>query len=292
MRSGGYGVPLSGAGSDLEVRCIETVGVWCQAVFGSSKMVHALQRLSNTFSAELAAVTRVKHEENGGRPDKTQIIAFDRRANFVGELSGFNVASAAAVCGTHLEVAKPGSIWHADVSDFSSIPRLWAPLSQRRLVQTVVIPLEHHVTNSDFLELHFAMEVHASTLDKLGLVGETLASAWKTRSMGLLSRNVMRKGHLATSSDRQENEYIEILAVDNPCKLSRAEYRVCLLLNSGLNNAAILKELSIGKATLRTHLRNIYAKTDTASQPELLQRLLVNASSGKAQFTGLSTSVA
>ena len=292
MRSGGYGVPLSGAGSDFEARCIETLGVWCQAVLGRSNLVHALQRLSDTFSAELAAVTRVKHEENGGRPDKTQIVAFDRRANFVGELDGFNVASAAAVCGTYLEVAKPGSIWHTDVSDFSSIPRLWAPLSQRRLVQTVVIPLEHHVTNSDFLELHFAMEVHASTLDKLGLLGETLASAWKTRSMGLLSRNAMRKGHLATSGDRNAKENIEILAVENPCKLSRSEYRVCLLLNSGLNNNAILKELSIGKATLRTHLRNIYAKTDTASQPELLQRLLLNASSGMARFSGSSTRAA
>ncbi len=292
MSSGGCRVPRSGASSDFEVRCIETVGVWCQAVFGTSDMVHALQRLNNTFSAELVAVTRVKHEENGGRSDKTQIVAFDSRANFVSELEGFNVASAAAVCGTYLKVAKPGSVWHADVSDFSSIPRLWAPLSQRRLVQTVVIPLEHHVTNSDFLELHFSKEVRASTLDKLGVIGETLASAWKTRSMGLLSRSAMRTGHLATSSNKHEQENIDILAVDNPCKLSRAEYRVCLLLNSGLNNTAILKELSIGQATLRTHLRNIYAKTDTASQPELLQRLLLNASSDQARFSGSGSRVA
>ncbi|MDQ2089692.1 helix-turn-helix transcriptional regulator [Marimonas arenosa] len=277
MFSGGIEERQSGHDPGLGVSCIEAVASWCQAVQGSVPLTGALRQVCNAFGGELAAVARVNHENKGSRIDRVRIVAFDRRANFINEIEGFNVSSAEAVCSKYLAVAKLGSIWHAHVMDFINTPRLWAPLNQRRLVETVVIPLEHHVNSSDFLEIHFPAEIHASTLDKLGLVGETIAKAWKTRSMGLLSRNFMRDGHSAKSGAGKSQKNIDVLAMDNPCKLSRAEYRVCLLLSSGLKKAALLEELSIGTATLRTHLRNIYAKTDTASQAELLQKLLVPA---------------
>jgi DNA-binding CsgD family transcriptional regulator len=62
--------------------------------------------------------------------------------------------------------------------------------------------------------------------------------------------------------------------MDNPAKLSRAEYRVCILLAKGLSNERLLAELDVSYSTLRTHLRSIYAKTETSSRSELLYHLI------------------
>ncbi len=66
----------------------------------------------------------------------------------------------------------------------------------------------------------------------------------------------------------------DLLGPANPAGLTRAEFRVCLLLKRGLRPAAVRAELGISQASLRTHLRNIYAKTDSAGQVDLIIRLL------------------
>ena len=66
----------------------------------------------------------------------------------------------------------------------------------------------------------------------------------------------------------------ELLGDANPARLSRAEFRVCLMLSRGLSLKVVREQLGIGESTLRTHLRSIYAKTNTENQAELLYRLL------------------
>ena len=65
-----------------------------------------------------------------------------------------------------------------------------------------------------------------------------------------------------------------ILGPSNPAGLSRAEYRICALLGVGLTARLISERLGITEATVRSHLRNIYAKTSTSGQYELLHRIL------------------
>ena len=261
--------------------CIEAVASWCQAVQGGIRLTVALKKICDAFGGELAAVTRIDHSIHVDRTASTRIVAFDRRANLASDISGYRVPCAKMVCGEYFSAAKLGSVWHAHVSDFGQQNRISRPLAQRRLVETIVIPLAHHANSSDFLEMHFPSAVHAAKLDNLELIGATLATAWKSRSMGLLVKSCHRNAHSDLLADAKSGENTDLLAVDNPCRLSRAEYRVCVLLSSGLNNEAILDELSIGISTLRTHLRNIYAKTETASQPELLQRLMLHAEPGR-----------
>ncbi len=255
---------------------IGAVAAWCKASQNGMPLVQGLRLVADALKAELAVVTRVSHDREGPLRKSLQVLSFDRRANFSRGAEPYRHSSAEVVCGRYLAVSKPGTIWNARVSELETASQVVTALRQRKLIESVVIPLEHHVNCSDFLELHFARDLGARELDRIGLIGTTLADAWKTRQMGLMSKNVFRQ---PVKPQRDEEETTrDVLALENPCKLSRAEYRVCLLLSSGLNNRAMLKELSIGAATLRTHLRNIYAKTGAATQCELLQMLLLRPS--------------
>jgi DNA-binding CsgD family transcriptional regulator len=246
----------------------------------------ALRQVSERLKADLAAITRVDHADRGRdmhRPAK--IVAFDRWANLADEIGGFRVSYAAATCGSYVWSAKPGSIWHARRSDFDHDLGLRAPLQQRRLNETVVIPLERHATSGDFLEMHFAEPLETVALDRLGVIAATLAESWRTRAFGMLQNNVLATQHNAPGRAARDPS-AAILGTENAFGLSRSEYRVCLLLSRGLNNASLLDELSISVSTLRTHLRNIYAKTGAASQAELVQSLFVpSAGAGRVNHS-------
>ncbi len=58
--------------------------------------------------------------------------------------------------------------------------------------------------------------------------------------------------------------------------LTPAEGRVAVLLAGGLSLAGIVDCLGIGSNTARTHLKNIFAKTNTCRQGELIRLLLSN----------------
>lgn len=69
-------------------------------------------------------------------------------------------------------------------------------------------------------------------------------------------------------------ERMPLLSITNPARLSRAEFRVCLLLSRGLSAQGIAGELNVSGTTVRTHLRNIYSKTETTGMPDLVYNLI------------------
>ena len=64
-----------------------------------------------------------------------------------------------------------------------------------------------------------------------------------------------------------------LLGIENPAGLSRSEFRVCSLLKEGMTVNIIADNLSVGRATIRSHLSSIYSKTGASSQVELLHML-------------------
>ena len=62
--------------------------------------------------------------------------------------------------------------------------------------------------------------------------------------------------------------------------LTPAEARVAVLLASGFSLDEIVERLGIGANTVRTHLKSIFAKTDTRRQGELIRLLLSNPTLG------------
>jgi DNA-binding CsgD family transcriptional regulator len=56
--------------------------------------------------------------------------------------------------------------------------------------------------------------------------------------------------------------------------LTAAQARVAVLLGEGLSLSAIAERLQVRVDTVRTHLKKIFAKTDTRRQSELVRLLL------------------
>ena len=268
------GAPSASRGSDLSLggNAIAAVAAWCKTMQNGSPIIQGLRHVADAFGADLAVIARVGHGNDESFREKAQVVAFDRRANFSSGVEGFRFSAAEAVCGKYLATCKPGSVWNARSSEIAASPQLAIALRHRQLLELVVIPLEHHANRSDFLELYFPRFETARKIDGFSVIGGTFSEAWKSRQLGLLSNSTLRQRR--TGGRGEVGSEADILGVENPFRLSRAEYRVCLLMSAGLNNAALLDELLIGAATLRTHLRNIYAKTNTACQAELVQRLL------------------
>lgn len=64
-----------------------------------------------------------------------------------------------------------------------------------------------------------------------------------------------------------------VLGPDNPFGLSRSEFRVCTLIGQGQKAADIARTLDVSIATVRSHLKGIYSKTDLSGQFDVLHRL-------------------
>lgn len=66
---------------------------------------------------------------------------------------------------------------------------------------------------------------------------------------------------------------MRILDPENPRRLSRSEFRVCLMLSTGLQVDGISQKLGLTRPTVRTHLRAVLAKTGFSSVAELVLSL-------------------
>ena len=113
----------------------------------------------------------------------------------------------------------------------------------------------------------------------MGLALVLAAAAWLA-----LDERMVRARALAASERLKPDA--PILGVANPAKLSRAEFRVCLLLSRGLSVKGVTAELGLSEATVRSHLRSIYSKTEVAGLPELLYRILSAGSEDNGRSFG------
>jgi DNA-binding CsgD family transcriptional regulator len=170
------------------------------------------------------------------------------------------------------------SVWFSSLAEDGSDPALAVFQRRARISETVVVALTVDHKWTDFLEIHFRHRPGAATQSLLNRVAGTLSRTWLTRSPGLFSEAVLASHAEARTGFREP-----LLSTGNPARLSRAEFRVCLLLSRGLNTAAVCQELAISPSTLKAHLRSIFAKTETTSLAELLFQLLTLRRSDPAE---------
>lgn len=244
---------------------IGAIADWCECLSGRVPLRMGLRALGQALGAEAVALSRVKK----GQTDRGRIIVCDVAASARSE-PALTSSFALTLLGDYAAKSKPGSLWFSSMFDSNLSPRLTEFQSRRQLKELVVIPIATSEKQTDFLELHFGEKRDMDQLGLLGQVSETLVRTWSGRAAGLFA-----EAHLSRQSEQDLTApSVPLLSIQNPARLSRAEYRVCLMISHGLTGAAIQKELSISNSTLRTHLRNIYAKTDTASLAELTFVLL------------------
>lgn len=252
-------------GRVAEAGMVGAIAHWCEFLQGKATFQLALKEISNGLDAEATIISRVSRELSG----KSNVIQFDGRAG-LSRIAALDRSFARSMLGTYFDKPKVGSIWLKSMIEVDVDPTLIELHRRRNLIELVVIPLSVDEKTIDFAEMHFAFPLQFEHRALLNMVADTLARTWKNRVPGLLTECLSKTPiRLWKSTDMAP-----IMSMDNPARLSRAEYRVCLMLSRGQSFEKVRTELNVSKSTLRTHLKNIYAKTETDNQSELLYKLL------------------
>ena len=176
----------------------------------------------------------------------------------------------------------PGSIWRfSELKHDVGFDRSQVAEQMRRepaVITVVTVILEAGEDRIDGFDMLFeiAPKVHPEL--PVNIITQALADAWGVRSPGLVSALIGAQSR--SRARRIDGPRTGILGEQNPCRLSRAEQRLCHLLLAGEKAKSIAEILGISMATVRSHLSNIYSKTQTSGQVELIAT--INAERGAA----------
>jgi DNA-binding CsgD family transcriptional regulator len=249
---------------------LKATAVFAQAAQGNLDLFDALRQTSQFTDAEFVSISRIKLKYGLVSAKVLSCDGADQRKK---NLRKVDASFAPAILGDDLLRAKAGTVWFGNLHSMADHEALNELYKSAQLSETACIVLEKRNDSVDCLELHFGHTIAASMASFLEPLGQVLSDCWSNRAIGRFAEAKLT-GAKVKSTKRPLKI---ILSVENPCRLSRAEYRMCSLLARGLNNKALVSELGITMPTLRTHLRNIYAKTETTCQSELIHALLAPA---------------
>ncbi len=257
----------------LRYNVVELIADWCEGLQGGLPIRHSLRHFMYHLGAEAAMVVKVLHE--GNRP--TRFLSVDSRVNdpYVPKLKR---SYSSCVLRNYLTKATRSSLWLSseidNATNSTTDPSLIEWQAVRSLNELAVIVLSNDSQKSEFLELHFHDIVTPRLHQTLDALLPTMCRAWSDRATGVFSAALLDKQRAYSQKDRMQS----ILSFKNPASLSRAEFRVCMLLSRGASIEAVASELSIAMSTVRSHLGSIYSKTDTSGHAELVYLLLVTQS--------------
>lgn len=133
-------------------------------------------------------------------------------------------------------------------------------------------------TNSmDILELQYEVRPSASRRRVVEWIVPKLLRAYQMGKSSRVEREISNREKSVSMSETGQSTPRKrlILHSDNPADLTRAEWKVCELASRGLSAKSIAHEFNVSGNTIRTHLRNIYAKTDLTGFYELVYTLVM-----------------
>lgn len=264
-------LPFSGA-SDLQfrmARCFAMLTDFAAALHGRAALGDVTQGLIRQVEGANLVFYRIRAS---GEPPQV-ITAAVRRADAVRPERPTGTL-ARHLLERHADDMEPGSIWRlsefAEDPDFAVSPagREWSERTD--LIEVSLIVLEHRRGHLDVIEIQFDRPPNRHKDIPTTMITASMAEAWAARESGLIARLIAANGRTRAPANHAAGH---ILGSGNPCGLSRAELRVCHLLAVGLKAADIARNLGVSIATTRTHLRNIYAKTGTSGQIEVMAML-------------------
>jgi DNA-binding CsgD family transcriptional regulator len=184
--------------------------------------------------------------------------------------------------------AKNGSVWIMSETIEAGALRLLADrrrLEDYRIRDVAVIPLQSGPRGRHVLELQFVTRFPEHQLALLCSIAGMLASLWSGRAPGTIME--ARLSRVKGPERDARDPVVNVLSSSNPLRLTRAEYRVCMLVRGGYRAQQIADELDVQDSTVRTHLRAIYAKANVSGHVGLLHLLSGNAASnGRSSASG------
>lgn len=263
--------PLKADASVISTKAMQAIVSWCEALSGRLSLSDALGELVAGLGAEAGMILRTHSSD--GRP--VRIATDDRAQNSA--IRELKRSFADSYFGPALEGARPATVWqataHAD--DATGDPALGEWQASRRYKEFVVLVLANSAQQRDHIELHFRDYLTPEIETALATMLPNMARVWAGRRVGLITRTIINhRPSAAANAPKTAPVGANILGVDNPARLSRGEFRVCLMLSRGLMVSAVAQELNLSEATVRSHLHNIYAKTGCGSLAELVFQLL------------------
>jgi DNA-binding CsgD family transcriptional regulator len=245
-------------------------------------LAQALERLADGVGAKAAAISR-HHHRTEERPRQVAVFG-----------GGFDVSLTKPFCHHVLCYrfgrARVGSAWFLGemLDDPTWVPSYdldgWLNASEAR--EIAVIPMASTPQHTDYIEFPFDEPFSRSAQHAFEALVPTIQRSWAGRKPGLVARATADGRALLAHRSETTGPTVwttSILGMDNPAGLSRAEFRVCLLLSRGLSVKAVSEDLNLSENTIRSHLRAIYSKTETASLPELIY-LIMSVTDSEASF--------
>lgn len=258
-------IPFQDA-TDIHVRIARSLDLlnhWNAALTGQFQFDDVIAILVRQIDARNVSLFRFE----GGRahPISTRARAFDdhKPVASTGNLLRF-------ICEHYPDKIQPGSLFQLSrLRAFDDYPQSaakqeWDAKTWVKDASLVILAKEDD--RIDALEFSFDTEVTHNPHIPPFLVTTAMANAWDNRTPGIISRTIQnnrrsRSGPLRSAA---------ILGPENPAGLSRAEQRVCRLLADGETAGMIAERLGLSVSTVRSHLRSIYAKTETTGQINLI----------------------
>lgn len=258
-------VPFENA-SDLHfriARSFDLINHWNAALSGQYHFDDVITIMTRQVQA--ATLSLFRYEDGRAQSISTQARALDdyQPTASTGTLLAFLLA-------TDPHALTPGTIWRLSTIrkmpgfDQSQAATEWN--AKPGLIEVSIVIIGNEDGKIDALEMCFDHKPEVNADIPPALITQAMANAWSLRAPGLITRLIKNKTR--SRSRRIDSTYI--LGPDNPAALSRAEQRVCHLVVDGENAKTISERLGLSVSTVRTHLRSIYAKTETTGQVNLI----------------------
>lgn len=226
---------------------------WCQ---GRIDIQSNLNNLASCFGADAVSIARWDTDT------QTLRMAGTTQSKLTYIQPCFAPGFADAVCGPYIDSIAPGAIlFLSDVLDNGPVTdaRLAQWMFKRDIQEIAVICLGAEGQSRDLIELHFSTRQDKNWDYVNNVLAPSFADVYAGRKQGLMLEAFLRN---KCANNRKPTAVCsgQILSLSNPSNLTRTEWKICALIANGLSRDGIANELSVKPCTVRTHLRNIYAK--------------------------------
>jgi DNA-binding CsgD family transcriptional regulator len=244
---------------------------WTECLHGAGSLRDCLADLSDMFDARVVHLHRICTETGRQRT----IASLDREAR-----EGARPlirAVGPGILAPAQSRARPGTVWMLteDQDVLRPDDRVVCWLKDRRLRDVAAIPLGLSGTEIDLLELYLPVSLSPVMRRTLEATASAAAAAWERREKGRIARILTSASAVSERlAQKIVPDRVSPLSPANPLNLTAAEMRICTLFRGGASTREIAVVLQISESTMRTHLRNIYAKTGVCGQVELVRVLL------------------
>ena len=262
--------------SYVQPALVAVTASWYEAVFGHGAISDVLGELCQVCGAEAALLVRT----NSADATAIRVAAHDRGRRAAGGRP-LTKSFAREHFGDLFQAARPGTVW---IGSSISHPEDIGPGSladwqrSRGTHEFVVIVLTGGNGMRDHIELHFRDRLPAQEYRSIAVLAPTMARSWAMRRVGLVAGILASARSLHKQSVGEKPGERHLLSAGNPARLSRTEFRLCLLLSQGLSASAVAEQMSLAETTVRSHLRSIYAKTEASGITDLVYRLIAQPS--------------